>query len=337
MDNFFKTLRISIVHVVGIALPGFIFINLLLWFSTLIAVEFKLMHKIDLSKNDDFFKLITGFKGYVIFFIAALSYVFGHVFRLDSPDKLDRISRDIIIKKGLEDKKQWPFLKDQDGTVGKSYLNIGVAFVMKKLVSVWSFFRRIFFDSKSNDEGSAEIPLPDKYPYFDFEQYLEVRRLNHLTEYAQWCSQEDLKLKPEHKCRSKTIPNMYKMEIRARAPHLINLIESLEAHIRLIYGTWISIRYSLYYAIFLLIPALTMFAVSILKDVAYSEEKVVFVFAAYFLSGSVLFFTKRKIEGYFHYRRVNELFHVVYAKYLIDPNGEMKNGEQRTVESDSGI
>jgi hypothetical protein len=128
--------------------------------------------------------------GVAVSAVLVLAYVVGYIFRLSTPDDLDRISADHAIKKmgGVREAKRdhWVHYGEPD----------------------------------------------NKFPYFHFRDYLKHRKHDELLDYVDW----------HKKRRSKTSVNKMKLAISVGSPQLSGIIESNEAHIRLLFGTWLAAR-----------------------------------------------------------------------------------------------
>ncbi len=119
-----------------------------------------------------------------------------------------------------------------------------------------------------------------------------------------------------------------KLDIKLYTPELAEVVESNEAHIRLMSGTWIAIKHSLW----LVIPGLGLCFAALLisyvleigahveiEEAARNEfpPYLVYFLVSGFLLGSMLW-AKWRIEKLFHYRRVNELFYIVQSAHIAD-------------------
>jgi hypothetical protein len=111
--------------------------------------------------------------------------------------------------------------------------------------------------------------------------------------------------------RSKTIINKMKLSIRLFCPELSMLIESKEAHVRLMAGSWAAFRFS-QWPIWLALIILIVF----FRDSFWAYLFINMVLLA------IIFFCNRQIESLFHYRRVSELFHIVQSAYFAEQRKE---------------
>lgn len=168
----------------------------------------------------------------------------------------------------------------------------------------------------------------DRFPYFHFRTYLEERDLYHLAEHVKWGPPErppDSSDKPKPTKRSKTAVNAMKLDILLHQPNLASVVDSNEAHIRLMSGTWLAIRYTqpllLIGAVFSLVGLLVTYAPGVHAMLRLDSSNlnaqnaphypVLFVLSLSMLAAAT--WARHKIESLFHYRRVNELLFIVMA------------------------
>jgi hypothetical protein len=236
----------------------------------------------------------SGLVAFLLFVVIVLSYVLGYILRLSSPDKLDRISARYVLKGESTSKyfrqDEWPY--------------------------------------------SPSDPL-DKYPYFNFRNYLIRRGHAHLTKHLVTWGPDEMSMngkswpdkgedgKPiKVTKRSKSTVNKMKIDIRLYCPELTGLLEGKEGHIRLMSGTWAAFRFSRW-PVGITSIVLTVLAVLFLLSgpSSYlwkaSQNYLLLAFISITM-WMIVYFSNRRIEHLFHYRRVNELFHIVQAAYLAD-------------------
>lgn len=161
----------------------------------------------------------------------------------------------------------------------------------------------------------------DRFPYFHFREYLEARGLHHLAEHVKWGPPGA----SDRSKRSKTAVNAMKLDILLHQPNLASVVDSNEAHIRLMSGTWLAIRYTqsllLVGAVFSLIGMFVTYAPGVrsmlhLDSSDFNAQSapyypVLFVLSLSMLAAAV--WARFKIESLFHYRRVNELLFILMA------------------------
>ncbi len=149
----------------------------------------------------------------------------------------------------------------------------------------------------------------NKFPYFHFREYLEKRNHKDFARLVDW--DED-----EHK-RSKTSVNRLKLETHARSPRLSALIESNEAHIRMLFGAWLAVRLCRG----LLVIGFTCSTIGFVRSIVLADPRhLLFAYSAWMVVTSAIvigaWLSARHIERLFHYRRVRELFDVVACAYF---------------------
>jgi hypothetical protein len=230
---------------------------------------------------------------FTLFVIVVFSYVLGYILRLSSPDELDKISARKVVARESKINDHFP-------------------------MDEWPF--------------NPENPI-DKYPYFNFRNYLIRRGHAHLTkDLVTWGSDEKAmngELWPDKgkggqpvkiTKRSKSTVNKMKIDIRMYCPELTGLLEGKEGHIRLMAGTWAAFRFSKRaVGITLIILAFVALAFQSPGWLAYawkpSQNYFIFLFVSLTM-WLILYFSNNRIEKLFHYRRASELFHIVQAAYI---------------------
>jgi hypothetical protein len=153
--------------------------------------------------------------------------------------------------------------------------------------------------------------VDDKFPYYHYKLYLASRGQTELSELVKWGDpKEDPMLQP----RSKTAVNQLKAQIAYYVPQFIPSIESNEAHVRLMSGLWMAIKYTRILCVSGLLAALFS---SYLYYVGLCHFKY-FPLIALFSTALValMIWAEYKIVNLFHYRRVSELFSIVQAAYF---------------------
>lgn len=299
MNDILRTLRLGIIDLLGVTVPGLILLFLLLFgciapsvllFSDVVscqqAVERQaVINSLNASPtgaDSNESQLVSVLRSLppvghvhssiVLAIILILAYVIGYTLRLSSPDILDKKSTPIVLGEMEKQKK---------GSVRDDFWPIRL--------------------------GEEE----NKFPYWHFSEYLKHRKHDELAEYVKW----------NEKMRSKTCVNKMKLETSILCPQLSAIIESNEAHIRLLFGTWSACRVCL-------IPTVVGVTVSVLGIVLSLSRPNPALFnnlpqLSYVVWGFVtllLFLgtiaVKKQIEKLFHYRRVRELFDVVACYHL---------------------
>jgi hypothetical protein len=334
MNDISKSIKLGTVDFFGIMIPGIIVIGMCIvgFFVPIAAIV------IDLSQAQ-VGSIIMDTNGALLigFLLVIFSYVLGYILRLSSPDVLDRKSAIKVIRgefaKSLQTdapltiRDRIASLKDAPKAFKKWAGSLTVS---------WNDIRKwIKKDGWPFDPSNPK----DKYPYLHFRKYLEKRGHTQLAEeFATWepearktdiatqsvtasegkpleSSKQDGK-----KQRSKSTVNMMKMSIRLYCPELSSLVESKEAHIRLMAGTWTAFKFSqwpIWIALIFLAAAgfAPQWLESILSIRLMDHNYFVYMFINLNLL-MVIFFCNQRIEKLFHYRRVSELFHIVQAAYF---------------------
>jgi hypothetical protein len=155
-----------------------------------------------------------------------------------------------------------------------------------------------------DDEGN-------KFPYFHFREYLDHRKHHDLAACVKW----------DEKVRSKTFVNKMKLETLVRSPQLSAIIESNEAHIRLLFGTWSACRVCLLFVAGGVVVSILGYVLPLLRQdsspgtmFSHLSYEIWVCITVLLLLGTIA--AKRQIEKLFHYRRVRELFDVVACYQL---------------------
>ena len=349
MDDLSKTIRVGTVDLFGIVIPGMIVIAMCVigFFVPLASIVVDISHAETTPIEMDTNELLLA-----LFLLVIFSYVVGYILRLSSPDQLDRKSAINVIK-GEYFKKELksvpltlrdyvPALKDRWHVFKKWYES---TFVSWDEIKEW-----IKDDGWPFDPGD----LTDKYPYNNFREYLKNRGHDDLAMvWATWepCSSNkgsadsenkseqktSKKVASETKCqRSKSNVNRMKMLIRIYCPELSALIESKEAHIRLMAGTWAAFKFSQWPIwIALIILSTIIFAPQWVENSLLIQLTGHNYLAFMFININllfVIFFGNQRIERLFHYRRVSELFHIVqsahYAQEIRDKDENAKKAKK---------
>lgn len=124
-----------------------------------------------------------------------------------------------------------------------------------------------------------------------------------------------------------------KLETLLRCPELSATIESNEAHIRMLFGTWRACRLGFWLTIpGMLVSVYGCFKLWDAPIPLMAGRPLLFPYMIWTLITLVLlfgtFFGKRRIEELFHYRRVRELLDVVVAYHLASNLGKPIEGKE---------
>lgn len=279
MIEILRALRLGVVNLFGIAVPGFLLLFLLV-LGFLVPGIAAALHVAGPVRGP--LSAASSSVAVAVIVAVILSYVVGYILRLSSPDELDLVSaKKVLAQMDAEDIDQWPFRGDEK----------------------------------------------EKWPYFHLRAYLKARHLEHLLYLVKWGPDQAVKGASTTGKRSKTAVNSMKLEISLRSPALAAAVESNEAHVRLMSGTWLSLRASY-------VPVMIGLAISI---VAHAATHAAWIRCCLPLSNSVLTpgsapnylvmcligitllgsmrWSQMRIESLFHYRRVGELVFIVMAAH----------------------
>jgi len=287
MTDLLRSFRLGTINLIGVTVPGIIvllliyfgFVEPLLLLLQKLTTDTTSLIQIELPKTQ-LFEIINPTA--VIIILLILAYIIGYIFRLSTPDDLDKISAKRVIEKmgGTEMAKadHWPHHGEPD----------------------------------------------NKFPYFHFNDYLKYRKHNELVKYVKW----------DKNCRSKTFVNKMKLITSIRSPHLSAIIESNEAHIRLLFGTWHASRLCLPFVIIGFVTSLfgliffQYYSQSIMNTGELAFQFFVWLLVTIVMILGSLFISNR-IKNLFHYRRVRELFDIVACTHLacmgFDASGQKKS------------
>lgn len=215
-----------------------------------------------------------------------LSYILGYIIRLTTPDFLDQISAQTIVKNwGRTEKKKRNRFRDVVITSSKT-----------PEADYWPF------------HGDPESK--NKYPYYYFKEYLIARGHPNLANLVTW-GPPNIEGRVK---RSKTAINMMKLYVYNTNSHLSSIIEANEAHIRFMSGTWRAISKNILFVILGIVISLTSLVYDRFTNSVFSTTLVIS-----FLQGTIHLFAmlwaKKQIESFFHYQRVRELTYIVACAY----------------------
>lgn len=330
MNDISKSIRVGTVDFFGIMIPGLLVIAMCVigFFAPLISIIADLsgarMTPVILDTNAALLGLVL---------LVVFSYLIGYILRLSSPDTLDRKSAVKVIRGecARHSQKQVPLnflekivsLKEAPGAIVKWLRSITRA---RKTMEEW-----IQKDGWPFNPGDPR----DKFPYLNFRAYLLKRGHGELAEaLINWeAESEDKGAAPARKQRSKSIVNKMKMLIRLYCPELSALVESKEAHIRLMAGAWAAFKFS-QWPIWIALIALAFvdfapqWVGALVVNPPADSNHLIYMFINVNLL-LVIFLCNQRIERLFHYRRVSELFHIVQAAYLADEVRRKDAGPKR--------
>jgi len=300
MTDWLRFVRLGLINILGVTVPG-ILLLLFIGAGFLFPLSLCVIPVSQLAGSDQSLKWqeLANFwtaNKLVIFLLGlVLAYITGYIIRLTTPDDLDRISGDKVISKmGLQRMVKDGKIKDETAKVAN-----GVAEEEGKKAA-------------EMDHWPYRGEPDNKFPYFHFKDYLEWRGLRDCANLVEWLPPAN----SGQSKRSKTHMVMMKLDVLTKAPELSAILESTEAHIRLMSGTWVAIKTAHKFVIagvaLSIGGVLAIGAASFLRISHPSPP-----YAVSFLVASAVWLSmdwaKRKIEDLFHYQRVRELVHIVAA------------------------
>jgi len=285
LTDFLRFLRVGVINILGITVPGVILILFLsggfLFPLTICVVPFcQEVIGSDICVNwEQAASFWTSNKTLFLFLAVILAYIAGYIIRLSTPDELDKVSAKIVLKKMNDEAEKKEGLSAKDDS--------------------WPH------------QGEPD----NRFPYFHFKNYL-LSRGESCADLVTWGPPGS----PGLSRRSKTHVNMMKLEVMTESPELSAIIESNEAHIRLMFGTWVAIMTT--WRLVILGAALSVLALAIgaLTSSARSAQASAPCGMSLLLSAAILMamqWAKVRIEHLFHYQRVRELFHIVACAYYV--------------------
>ena len=289
MNEWFRYVRLGMIDVFGITIPGVLLIVFALG-GFLVPVTCLIIPVTqafaDCQEGSSANYLLTTWeanKTFILLLGIVLAYMLGYILRLVSPNRLDKVSASHVIAEmektalGMIEKDHWPI---QDVS-------------------------------------------HDKFPYLNLRHYLEYRGHTELASLIPWGPEEDKKQK-----KSSTHIQTMKLRVLLKEPELAALLDSKEAHIRLLSGTWGAIRSTRWFVYAGLVISLIGIVVS-----CVSQNHEVFrphVYAGCLLVTAALVMAmewcKNTIERLFHYQRVRELFLIVASAYQVKEEGRATPG-----------
>lgn len=302
--------KIGLRDILGLTLPGFIFVIALTYCIYEIALLFNVVHYVFILDKDQQF---------LIFSIAfALSYVFGGVFRLWSADDLD----------GKSSKK---LLKRYEHEHGLNKIN------MDKIKTCFNK-GQLKYNFKDKDESSFDnwIWREEKFPYHIWE-FRKFEKQHPKEMFNFYCQYKDQMLNLGHLQKGKEFFNYCKMVIINSGDQTsISLKEEVshaETTVRFLSGTYFAIFYSLIFLgiLGLLQLFLGILGLGLLKAIPFflNMEKYVtiskthyFGFGLTLLFIIIAFFINISIKSNFRRLRLKEVDTVYDAFYLVHRHPE---------------
>ncbi len=294
MTDCLRFLRLGLVNILGITVPGILLVS---FFSVGFLLPLAIC-TVPLCQRfvgcdscvtiEQLASLWTSHEVLVVSTTVVLAYIAGYILRLSSPDELDRISGNLVVEK-----------MKREAATGQGA------------------------DAK-RDRWPYQGERKNKFPYLHFRDYLDFRGLNECAALVTWGKGGQTGLS----ARSKTHVNMMKLELMMSSPDLSAMIESNEAHVRLMFGTWEAITAT--WKLVLAGAVMNVIALSVLASTASAGTSR--LSAPYgtslLVNGTMLmamFWAKDRIQRLFHYQRVRELFHIVASVHYARKEKERTN------------
>ena len=325
MLELFMFFRLGIVNLVGVTLPGLLTLFFLgvgfIW--PLLIFVFDLNQWFAGVERAAAWEAIDSFyssnKGLITSLIIILAYIIGYIIRLSTPDELDRISaKNVLNKMGQESAS--PSKDKKDATKLASEIKgkkDATESRLKKEREIDEGFNPKAIVAAQEDRWPYQGEKENKFPYFYFKQYLSSRGHPELAELINWGPPTTKKSDAK---RSKTQVNLMKLEVSLRCPELSSVIESNEAHVRLLFGTWQAITTSRRFVIIGVILSSSDFVMTVVASrhlfPSYPLSILSILVGGLMLVGMT--WAKRRIENLFHYQRVRELTHIVGCFHYVN-------------------
>ncbi|HEV7892560.1 MAG TPA: hypothetical protein VGP08_18245 [Pyrinomonadaceae bacterium] len=326
MLELFRFFRLGIVNLVGVTLPGLLTIFFFgvgfIW--PLLIFVFDLNQRFAGVEQAAAWEIIGSLyssnKGIITSLIIILSYIIGYIIRLSTPDELDRISAKNVLKKMGEELapetkealKKIPITSDNyDATESFS--------LERAPEEIDEGLSREAIVAAKLDSWPYRGENTNKFPYYYFKQYLTSRGLAELAELVKWGHPSSESEANTFK-RSKTMVNLMKLEVGLRSSELSSVIESNEAHVRLLFGTWQAITTSQRFVMGGILISSLEFLASFVPARYPSPFYPLYILSI--LTGCIIFagitWAKNRIENLFHYQRVRELTHIVGCVHYVN-------------------
>lgn len=330
MGNLLRSFRLGIINLLGVTVPGLI-VLFLIGFGCLAPVVLFLQDiTTSVAANNKNAILEIPPIGAVpptlaIITLLILAYIIGYIFRLSTPDVLDRISAECVMDRmgGIHKAKEdhWPY-RGKEAIHEEDKIKEGCGNIFSN--SLFRDYRRFRKDKMKRQKKFPYLCLLDylnyrkhkrergnKFPYFHFKDYLYHRNHKELSDHIKW----------NKKRRSKTFVNKMKLETHMRSPQLSAIIESNEAHIRLLFGIWRAARLCLPFVLIGIgVAFIGIYRCTIVTSGAPKSQQLLFPYSVWLVLTLVLAagsaFSIWRIQNLFHYRRVRELFDIVVCFHL---------------------
>lgn len=310
ISDFFKSLSLGLINILGIIFPGTIFI-LMFILIILIPTVFLIEHVNDLLgivkdsvEKISYMELYKENRVFIIIFLILLSYALGYIIRLSTVDELDEKSAKHVLNRiRLDHEKEKGKNQNQDSLSAEQLEQKDLA---EK--EGWPF----------------RLDSHDKFPYFHFKDYLEKRGLYNQAQLVTW-EKEPFPEGEEKVQRSKAIINQYKIQVHHLSPELSAIIKANEAHIRLLFGIWsVNKMYKILNIVF------GSICISITLLSLFDTMKLQFNIWAYVSLIQIIIFilinwSSHRIVKLFHYQRVKEITQILTCTHIAKSSASDEN------------
>jgi hypothetical protein len=292
---------LGIINVLGIILPGLIYLlcaalTVVMPLGVFLADLNRCLYARDLAEIWDAAAGFASANGILLGILAILlAYVVGYLLRLWTVDRLDSISADHVFRQFSALHARGEALPGKPSR-RRAAQESRLAAAQKEN---WPYWGEIF----------------DTFPYLHLRQYLARRGLSHLAELVTW---EDQPYPAKGIQRSKKIIDNYKIEVSSKSPLLASIVESNEAHIRMLHGIWQSARVFTWCGASAAFGCLVLLLNEAVGIVEFSIAEPRYA-ALFFLETMVVvaaIITTRRIEKLFHYQRVKELVQLLACTHF---------------------
>lgn len=328
MKELLQFMSIGIINLFGIMIPGLLFL-IFTTFNTVFPSITLFFEFLNVSETAFFvnrlkqaYHVFVANKSMIIIFALTLSYVLGYLIRLWTVDDLDEKSANKVLKRMCDE-----YLSSRVKP-RKSKMIIRLLFKPTKTYREIKEKKRK--RNKLEEKIAAKDAWPyrrvknDRFPYLYFKEYLLRRGLNALAKLVIW---ENSPNPSKGIQRSKAIINIYKVEIRSSdsTSHekMSAIIESNEAHIRLMFGTWQVTKFFWKWALLFSLLFLATIIWSKTPNLQYGKDVLYYQLLIQLLSLFFLLWTKNWIEKLFHYQRVKELTQILGCASNVDNKNQI--------------
>ena len=299
MTECLRFLRVGVINVLGVMVPGILLIFLLMvGFVFPVIIAALPLGQVTVGSDatvswERVGAVWSANKALLLFLAAVMGYVAGYVVRLSTPDSLDRISADMVLRK-MDDEysvdTHVPGARERPSVAEACRCGTAAA------ADHWPY---------RGEPGN-------KFPYYHFKDYLLWRGLNECAGFVAWASPEDA----GSARRSKTHVHMMRLEVQAKSPELAGILESNEAHVRLMFGTWVAVKTCLPFVILGAGICIVGLAVTRYAEVEVSPPFVMALIVCSCLLVAMLW-ARTRIEHLFHYQRVRELLYIIGSIWCV--------------------